>query len=118
LVRETYSKFYILLTVHLDITLVGDQIDTQFFYFIIRLFQSPTCFEQRVAHPQEVNCINTESGIDTLCKWPSVTQVEQELLDLHTERPLTKSDYTRYYINTIDLLMISMCLFETCRGLK
>ena len=38
---------------------------------IIRLFQSSTCFERTRAHHQEVNCINTASGIVTLCKWSS-----------------------------------------------
>ena len=37
-----------------DITLVNDQLDAQFFYFIICLLQSSTCFEQRRAHHQEV----------------------------------------------------------------
>jgi len=37
--------------------LVGDQLDVQFFY-IKRLFQSSTFFEQIRAHHQEVNCIN------------------------------------------------------------
>ena len=46
--------FYVLLTVHLSITLVNDQLDAQFLYFIIRLLQSSTCFEQRRAHHQEV----------------------------------------------------------------
>ena len=46
--------FYFLLTVHLSITLVNDQLDTQCFYFIIRLLQSSTCFEQRRAYHQEV----------------------------------------------------------------
>ena len=32
----------------------GDQLDAQFFYFIIRLLQSSTCFEQRRAHHQEI----------------------------------------------------------------
>jgi len=40
--------------VHLSITLVNDQLDAQFFYFVIRLLQSFTCFEQRRAHHQEV----------------------------------------------------------------
>jgi hypothetical protein len=35
------------------LTLVNDQLDAQFFYFIIRLLQSSTCFEQRRAHYQE-----------------------------------------------------------------
>ena len=33
---------------------VNDQLDAQFFYFIIRLLQSSTCFEQRHANHQEV----------------------------------------------------------------
>ena len=69
--------------------MVGDQLDAHFFY-IIRLFQSSTCFEQTPAHHQEVSCINTASGIVTLCKWPSGMQVKQELLDLHTGWPLTE----------------------------
>ena len=46
--------FDVLLTVHLSIILVNDQLDAQFFHFIIRLLQSSTCFEQRRAHHQEV----------------------------------------------------------------
>ena len=45
--------------------LVGDQLDAKFFY-IRRLFQSSTRFEQTRAHHQEVNYINTASGIVTL----------------------------------------------------
>jgi hypothetical protein len=43
---------YVLLTVHLGIILVNDQLDAQFF-FLIFLFQSSTCFEQLRAHHQE-----------------------------------------------------------------
>ena len=50
------SFFYILLTLFLDITLIGDQLEAQLFY-IIRLFQSCTCFEQTRAHHQEVNLL-------------------------------------------------------------
>ena len=50
----TLSNFDVLLTMHLSTTLVNDQLDAQFFYFIIRLLQSSTCFEQRRAHHQEV----------------------------------------------------------------
>ena len=46
--------FHVLLTVRLSVHLVNDQLDAQFFYFIIRLLQSSTCFEQRRAHHQEV----------------------------------------------------------------
>ena len=34
--------------------LANDQLDAQFLYFIIRLLQSSTCFEQRRAYHQEV----------------------------------------------------------------
>ena len=36
------------------LALVNDQLDAQFLYFIIRLLQPSTCFEQRRAHHQEV----------------------------------------------------------------
>jgi len=73
-----------------------------------------------LSYIEEARClkVNTASVIVTLCKWLSGMQVQQELPDLHTGRPLTESDYTRRCINTIDLLMMSMCLFETCRGFK
>jgi hypothetical protein len=38
---------------------------------MICLFESSTCFEQLCAHPQEDSCMNTISGIITLCLWPS-----------------------------------------------
>ena len=53
--QTRYITFFnVLLTVHLSITLVNDQLDAQLFYFIIHLLQSSTCFEQRRAHHQEV----------------------------------------------------------------
>ena len=57
--------------------LVGDQLDAQFFY-IIRLLQSSTCFEQTRAHHQEVNCINTVSGTVTLktSGWSEITKIQ------------------------------------------
>ena len=49
-----FILFNVLLTVHLSVTLVNDQLDAQLLYFIIRLLQSSTYFEQRRAHHQEV----------------------------------------------------------------
>ena len=37
-----------------ELDLVNDQLDAQFFYFVICSLQSSTCFEQRRAHHQEV----------------------------------------------------------------
>jgi len=46
-------------------------------------------------------------------------QVNKELLiDLHTGRPLTQSNYTRSCNNTIVLLKMSTELLETCRWFK
>jgi hypothetical protein len=49
----TKRSFDVSLTVHLNITLANDQLDAQ---ILIHLLQSSTCtcFEQYVAHPQEV----------------------------------------------------------------
>ena len=47
-------KCNVLLTVHLSTTLVNNQLDVKLLYFIIRLLQSSTCFEQRRAHHQDV----------------------------------------------------------------
>ena len=57
------NNFYVLLTVHLSILLVNNQLVAQFF-FIICLFQ----FSQHVSSShvfiiRRVNCINTTSGI-------------------------------------------------------
>ena len=73
-----------------------------------------------LSYIEEARClkVNTASSIVTLCKCPSGRQIEQELLDLPTGRPLTESDYNRFRINTSDFLMMSTCLLETCRGLK
>jgi len=48
------SFFGVLLTVRLSITLVNEKFEAQLVYFIIRLLQSCTCFEQSRAHHQEV----------------------------------------------------------------
>jgi len=48
------GEFEVLLTVQFGIILANEQLETKFFYFIIRLLQSSTCFEQRSAHHQEV----------------------------------------------------------------
>jgi hypothetical protein len=53
------------------------QFDAPFFYSIIRLLKSSTCFEQRYAHHQEVNCINTASGIviPETSEWSKITRI-------------------------------------------
>ena len=50
----SFCCFDVLLSMHLSINLANDQHDAQFLYFIMRLLQSSVCFEQRLAHHQEV----------------------------------------------------------------
>jgi len=68
-------------------SLVNDQFDAHILYTIIRFLQSSTCFVQRCAHHQEVNCINTASGVFNLCRWQSGMQVEKELRSFSTYIP-------------------------------
>ena len=44
----------------------------------LRLFQSSTCFEQTRARHQEVNSINTASGVVTLkaSEWSKITKIQ------------------------------------------
>jgi len=74
---------------------------------MICLLQSSTCFEQRRAYHQEVKFINAASGIVTFCKWPSGAP------DGHLQS-VTIPDAV---LILFDLLMMSMTLLETCRGL-
>jgi len=58
-------EFNIFWTVHLRVILVETNLAHNF--SIICLFESSICFEQLCALPQEENCMNTTSGIITLC---------------------------------------------------
>ena len=62
--------------------LVYDQLEAQFLFAKISLFQSSTCFEQTRAHHQEVNCVNTASVIVTLetSEWSKITRLQYAIL--------------------------------------
>ena len=95
--------FNVLLSVHLSITLVNDQLDAQLLYFII-LYYSPLHVSSNVVLIiRRSNYANTASGIVTLCKWPYG----------HLQR-VTIPDAV---LAQFDLLMMSTTLLETCRGL-
>ena len=59
--------------------------------------QSSTCFEHQHAHLQEDNCINTASGIVTLCKRLYGMPDESSA----TVQPFTESNDIRCCDNTI-----------------
>jgi hypothetical protein len=89
----------VLLTVHLGIILVNDQLDAQLFYFymfisILYMFQATSCLssgESIVSIPLLLYV--------THCKWPSSMQAfPTRILDGH----LNTVTYTRSCIDTID----------------
>ena len=55
--------FYVLLTVHLSITLDNDQLDAHLIYFTIRPLQSSVSFEHYMLIIRRLNCIDAASGI-------------------------------------------------------
>jgi len=85
--------FYVLLTVHLSISLDRDQLDTHFlyFYFTGSPLQSSTCFEH-YTHHQEVNCTDAASGIVFSVSGLLVHRLREKefSLNLCTGRPLTE----------------------------
>ena len=69
---------------------------------------------------RRLNCIDAASGLVTLSKWQSGSQVERQLqfpLNLCTGRPLTESDDTRGCINTIQRPNNEHIMLEICRVL-
>ena len=106
--------FYVLLTEHLSIILAIDQINAINYCCTIRLLYSSTCFEHCCAHHQQVKLCYTASGIVTLCRFPSGVQIERGLC---TGRPPTGCDHNRCCIIQFDLLMMSITMFETFRGI-
>jgi len=63
------------------------------------------------------NCINTASGIVTICHTPSGTQVERELSTCAPDGHLQTVTILDAVLIQFDLLMIITTLLETCRGL-
>ena len=64
--KLTEYEFYVLLTVHLGIFLVNNQLDAQLFFFVC-LFQFSTCFEQPCAHYQESQLYQYDIWYMSLC---------------------------------------------------
>ena len=93
------EEFYDMLTVHLGIILVNNQLDAHFFFFHICLFQISACFEHPCAHHQEnhlyqydIWCMLLYVGDRLVCR----LQICIPDGHLHTVT------YTRYRIDTID----------------
>ena len=57
-----YLKFYVLLTVHLGINFVNNQLDAHFFFMYV-YFYSLHVSGSHASIIRRINCINTTSGI-------------------------------------------------------
>jgi len=90
--------------------LVNDQLDAQFFYFII-LFYSPLRVSSNVVLIiRRSNFINTSSGVVELSG-------ESSLSTCGPDSYLQRVTIPDAVLIQFDLLMMSMTLLETCRGL-
>ena len=94
---KNIPEFYILLTVHLDVILVNDQLDALFSKY---LFHACTCFEQviiirRIKLCQYIFWYNTLYWVTVLCASREFRP------DQHTRESPTRAYYTRWCIDTI-----------------
>jgi hypothetical protein len=92
-------EFYVLLTVHLGIIPVNDQLDAQFF-FLICLFKSFICFEQPRAHHQEKQLYHFNVWCMSLCL--SGRPVFRSGTNCIPDGHLHRVTYTRRCIDTLD----------------
>ena len=106
-------NFYVLLVVHLNISLDNDHVDAHLRYFTIRPLQSSTCFEHYMLIIRRTKCIVAASGIVTLSQWPSGAQVERELLcssfsTCATDGQWLRGRYQMLHQYSFNLLTMSM----------
>ena len=73
----THRLFYVLLTVHLSIILVINQLNAQKSCFIVSLSYSSTCFEHCCAHHQEVKIVLHSIWYHTeTSEWSKITKIQ------------------------------------------
>ena len=107
------DNFYVLLAVHLRISLDNDQLDAHLLYSTILPLQSSTCFDHYMLIIRRFNCIDAVSGI-VLCQWPSGAKV-----NLCSGRQLTERTIPDAASIQFNLLMMNMqCSkhVEDCSG--
>ena len=80
----------------------NDQLDALFYIFVY--YTSLHVWSFTVFIIRRSNCINTSSGMISLCEWPLGMPVRRELQfppDRRAKRSLTQTNHTRWCINTI-----------------
>jgi hypothetical protein len=83
-------------------------------FYTVCLLQSSTCFEHYMLIIRRLDCINTASGIVTVCK---LLVSAQSSLNLCTDQPFIESDDTRFCINTVYPPDDEHIVLETCGGM-
>ena len=112
--------FYILVTVHLGIILISNQLGAQLYIYIyisiLYMFRANLCSSSG----ESIVSISVYivSLYVTLCRWPSGIQVGKFLPELYTGRSPTQSDIPDVVLIQLTLLMMSTKLLETCRESK
>jgi hypothetical protein len=111
--------FYVFLTVHLCIILVGNLFNVQFLLWYVYL--NPLHASSNSVLVLRRTVVLIQLLVQSLCV--SGRPVRRSRwnwfhLDLHTGRPLTYFDYTKNCINTVFLLRLSTELLEIFRGVK
>ena len=112
------GEFYILVTVHLGIISINNQLDAQFllyiFIWILYMFSATLCSSsgESIISLQHLVYVS-------LCRWPSGMQVGKELQflpHLHTGRSPTQTDiYQMLYWYDLLSWWWAQSLLETCR---
>jgi hypothetical protein len=96
--------------------LVNNQPDALFRVFIYS-FHPSTCFEHHVLIIRRSNCINTSSGIISLCKW-LLGMPAKRVPSWQAYQAVTQTNHTRWCINTIRSPDDEHSMLETCREMK
>src|SRR5215813_5864615 len=105
----TVPFFYVLLTVHLDVILINNQLDALFSNVFI-YFNASTCFEQQVLIIRRANLYKYTVWYNTL------------IGDCLAGRPARQSPirvlYQTVYLYKLALLMMSTCCSKHVEALK
>jgi hypothetical protein len=109
-----FGFFYVLLTVHLSINLVINQLNEQI--FVLYYYNACTCFQHYVFITRRSKLYYTATGIITLCRWPSGAHFERGL-NLCTGPPPAECDDTSCCIIQFSPSDDEHIVLETCRGI-
>jgi hypothetical protein len=89
-----------------------------FFHVFIYSFHLSTCLEHQMFIIRRSNCINTSSGMISLCRWLLGMPVPWVCRDRHTKQSPTQTNHTWWCINAIRSPDDEHLMLETCREMK